>query len=79
MFTIIADATNDYAHGKICSFLRERDPFQHIEHYSHRRHAPLGFWKDMNASDKKIFYSTSPSYVFCKETSSSQLLVNNCS
>ena len=55
MFTIIADATNDYAHGKIHSVLGERDPFQHIEHYSHRRHARLGSWKDMNASDIKIF------------------------
>ena len=55
IFTIIADAINDYTHRKICSVLGKRDPFQQIEHYSHRRHARLGSWKDMNASDIKIF------------------------
>ena len=39
MLTILADATNDYAHGKICSVLGNIDPFQQIEHHSHRRHA----------------------------------------
>ena len=40
---------------KIHSVLGETDPFQQIEHYSHKRHARLGSWKDMNASDIKIF------------------------
>ena len=55
MFTIIADATNDYAHMKIRSLLEDRDAFQQLEHHSHRRHAQLSTWKDMNAADIKIF------------------------
>ena len=55
MFTIIADATNDYAHKKIRSLLEDRDAFQQLEHHSHRRHARLSTWKDMNAADIKIF------------------------
>ena len=79
MFTIIADATNDYAHGKIRSVLGERDPFQQIEHYSHRRHARLGSWKDMNASDIKIFIAHLLVMSSVRKTSFSQLLVKNCS
>ena len=54
MFTIIADATNDYTHKKIRSLLKDRDAFQQLEHHSHKRHARLSTWKDMNASDIKI-------------------------
>ena len=36
MFTIIADATNEYAQRKIRSILGNRDHFQQIEHHSHR-------------------------------------------
>ena len=32
-----------------------RDPFQHMDHYSYRQHARLGTWKDLNSSDIKIF------------------------
>ena len=55
MFTIIADVTNEYAQGKIRSILGKRDHFQQIEHHSHRRHARLSSWKDMNASEIKLF------------------------
>ena len=55
MFTIIADATNDYAYKKIRSLLEDRDAFQQLEHQSHRRQARLSTWKDINAADIKIF------------------------
>ena len=55
MLTIVADATYEYAQKKIHSILGNRDPFQQIEYHSHRRHALLGSWKDMNASNIKIF------------------------
>ena len=55
MFTVIADATNNYAHKKIRSLLEDRDAFQQLEHQSHRRHARMSTWKDMNAADINIF------------------------
>ena len=55
IFTIIADTTNQYAHGKIRSILGNRDHFQQIEYHSRRRHARLSSWRDMNASDIKLF------------------------
>ena len=32
-----------------------RDQIQQIEHYSHKRHARLGTWRDVNELDIKIF------------------------
>ena len=55
MFTILADATNDYAHKKIRSLLSDQDAFQQLEHHCHRMHAGLSTCKDMNAADIKIF------------------------
>ena len=52
---MFADVTNDYAHKKIRSLLEDRDAVQQLEHHSHRRHARLSTWKDMNAADIKIF------------------------
>ena len=66
MFTIIADATNEYAQGKITSILRNRGNFEQIEHHSQRRHAKLSSWRDMNASD----------IILHQDTCSSQLMVN---
>ena len=69
MFTIMADATNQYAQQKICSILRNRDTFQQIEHHSHRRSTK--FIERYECSWHKTVHSISPSYVFCEETCSS--------
>ena len=55
MFTIMAEETNKYARQKIRQIMQGRDHFQQIDHYTHRKHARLGTWKDINASDIKIF------------------------
>ena len=54
MFTIMAEETNNYAHRKIHKVMEGRDHVQQMDHYSHRQHARLGMWKDLNASDVKI-------------------------
>ena len=51
----MADETNNYAHRKIREFMAGRDHVQQMDHYSHRQHARLGQWKDLNPSDMKIF------------------------
>ena len=55
MFTIMAEETNNYAWKKIREIMQGRGHFQQIDHHSHRQHAHLGTWKDINASDIKIF------------------------
>ena len=55
MFTIIAEETNNYAHQQISKIMDGRDEIQQIEHHSHRRHARLGTWRDLNEADIKIF------------------------
>ena len=55
MFTIIAEETNNYARQQIRRIMGRRDQIQQIEHYSHKRHARLGMWRDVNESDIKIF------------------------
>ena len=55
MFTIMAEETNNYAHQQIMRIMGGRDQIQQIEHYSHKRHARLGMWRDVNESDINIF------------------------
>ena len=55
MFTIMAEETNNYAQKKICEIMQGRDHFQQIDHHSHRQHARLRTWRDINASNIKIF------------------------
>ena len=55
MFTIMAEETNNYVHQQITRIMGGRDQIQQIEHYSHKRHARLGTWRDVNESDIKIF------------------------
>ena len=55
MFTIMAEETNNYAHQQIKRIMGGRDQIQQIKHYSHKRHARLGTWRDVNESDIKIF------------------------
>ena len=55
MFTIMAEETYNYAHQQIMRIMGGRDQIQQIEHYSHKRHARLGMWRDVNESDIKIF------------------------
>ena len=55
MFTIMAEETNNYAGQQIMRIMDGRDQIQQIEHYSHKRHARLGTWRDVNESDIKIF------------------------
>ena len=55
MFTIIAEEMNNYARQQIGKIMGGRDEIEQIEHYSHKRHARLGTWKDVNESDIKIF------------------------
>ena len=55
MFTIIAEETNNYAHQQISRIMDGRDQIEQMEHHSHRRHARLGTWRDVNEADIKIF------------------------
>ena len=55
MFTVMAEETNNYAHQQITRIMGGRDQIQQIKHYSHKRHARLGMWRDVNESDIKIF------------------------
>ena len=55
MFTIIAEETNRYARQQITRIMDGRDQIEQIEHHSHRRHARLGTWRDVNEEDIKIF------------------------
>ena len=55
MFTIMAEGTNNYACQQIGRIMGGRDQIQQIEHYSHKRHARLSMWRDINESDIKIF------------------------
>ena len=48
MFTVMAQATNVYAHDKIRKFLQGKDQFEQMDHYTHKQHARLGTWKDLN-------------------------------
>ena len=51
----MAEETNNYAHQQITRIMGGRDQIQQIKHYSHKRHARLGTWRDVNESDIKIF------------------------
>ena len=55
MFTIIAEETNRYARQQITRIMDGRDQIEQIEHHSHRKHARLGTWRDVNEEDIKIF------------------------
>ena len=55
MFTIKAEETNNYACQQIRRIMGGRDQIQQIEHYSHKRHARLGTWRDVNKADIMIF------------------------
>ena len=55
MFTIMAVETNNYTRKKICEIMQGRDHFEQIDHHSHRQHAHLGTWRNIKASDIKIF------------------------
>ena len=55
MFTIMAEETNNYARQQIMRIMGGRDQIQQIKHYSHKRHARLGMWRDVNETDIKIF------------------------
>ena len=55
MFTIMAEETNNYACQQITRIMGGRDQIQQIEHYSHKRLARLGMWRDVNESGIKIF------------------------
>ena len=55
MFTIIAEETNNYARQQISRIMDGRDQIEQMEHHSHRRHARLGTWRDVNEADIKIF------------------------
>ena len=55
MFTIIAEETNRYARQQITRIMGGRDQIEQIEHHSHRRHARLGTWRDVNEADIKVF------------------------
>ena len=55
MYTRMAQETNSYAHDKIRKVLQGRDPFEQMDHHTHRQHAQLGTWKDLNESDIKFF------------------------
>ena len=54
MYTRMAQETNSYAHDKIRKVLQGRDPFEQMDHHTHRQDAQLGTWKDLNESDIKI-------------------------
>ena len=54
MFTIMAEETNNYVQKK-SEIMQGRDHFQQIDHHSHRQHAHLRTWRDINAYDIKIF------------------------
>ena len=55
MFTIMTEEMNNYAHRKIREIMQGNDHFQQMDHHSHRQHARLGTWKDVNSWDMKIF------------------------
>ena len=55
MYIIITEETNNYARQQIMKAMENRDPFQHMDHYSYRQHARLGTWKDLNTLDINIF------------------------
>ena len=55
MYTIIIEETNNYARQQIMKVMENRDPVQHMDHYSYKQHACLSTWKDLNSSDIKIF------------------------
>ena len=58
MFTIMAEETNNYARQQIMRIMGGRDQIQQIKHYSHKRHARLGTWRDVNESDIKDIHRT---------------------
>ena len=51
----MAEETNNYTQKKICKIMQGRDHFQQIDNHSHRQHTRLRTWRDINASDIKIF------------------------
>ena len=63
MFTIMAEETNNYARQQIMRIMGGRDQIQQIKHYSHKRHARLGMWRDVNESDITDIHRTYTYYV----------------
>ena len=55
MFETIADKTNKYVRNKIGHITNGRDPTEQMDDPSNRRYNRLYKWKDVNASDIKIF------------------------
>ena len=55
MFKIIADKTNKCARNRIAHITNGRDPIKQMDDPSNRRYNILYKWKDVNASDIKLF------------------------
>ena len=55
MFETIADETNKYARNRIAHITNGRDPIEQIDDPSNRMYNRLYKWKDVNASDIKLF------------------------
>ena len=55
MFDTIADETNKYARDRIVHITNGRDPIEQIDDPSNARYNRLFNWKDVNASDIKLF------------------------
>ena len=55
MFETIADKTNRYVRNKIAHITNSRDPIEQMDDPSNRRYNRLYKWKDVNASDIKLF------------------------
>ena len=55
MFETIADQTNSYARDRITRIHQGRDPIQQLTHENNRRHNRMYNYKDVNASDIRIF------------------------
>ena len=70
MFTIIANATNDYAHKKIRSLLEDRDAFQQLEHHSHNDACSVVDLERHECCRHKDIHCTFTCYVFGNETNS---------
>ena len=55
MWTILTEATNEYARLKIREAREGKDPIEAMLHHSHQTHARHNSWKDVNESEMKIF------------------------
>ena len=55
MFEAIADETNKYARNRIAHIIDGRDSIEQMDDPSNRRYNRLYKWKDVNASEIKLF------------------------